>query len=31
MLGNHKSPSEDQEFQCDECELKCSKRYTQEP
>ena len=31
MLRNHKSPSENhknQEFQCEECEYKCSKRDT---
>ena len=35
MLRNHKKNNHKkdkvQEFQCDECEYKCSKRDTQEP
>ena len=31
IIKVHEKTEKDQEFQCDECEYKCSKRKTQEP
>ena len=31
IIKVHQKKEKDQEFQCDECEYKCSKRDTQEP